>query len=375
MLPSLNSSPFNAKKCSWAQKNIFKRSYIDFYCGEEITLSSSSYFSEYLKLKSKRVPVLQTPCCSSTGKWETHIVAREVDESYISYAEPFTVDHKLPSLPLRPMKSCLKLVFRQAPRLLQLPIGTQSHRAVALDWPGDKERLCVCVSVTHTCCGGIGAFVSFCVIVSLWASRWKQGHQPLCSFWKISSILRAPLLRQAQRKWSSACQNTNMEGIMREALSLLWILGFWWHCRGLHVWTGGPVKRWQLEFCFLLCAEAVFAEWDKTWFLWQGKGKLDMLYISNCVHVCLSAMIHSSLLRTFQYVEAQKEYVVWLENSSWALLNQHCPLVATQRLDFIRNQWRMQRKHHHSCNASFLHTFWVCCMSKINNHKEVTRIT
>lgn len=150
MLPSLNSSPFNAKKCSWAQKNIFKRSYIDFYCGEEITLSSSSYFSEYLKLKSKRVPALQTPCCSSTGKWETHIVAREVDESYISYAEPFTVDHKLPSLPLRPMKSCLKLVFRQAPRLLQLPIGTQSHRAVALDWPDDKERLCVCVCVSHT---------------------------------------------------------------------------------------------------------------------------------------------------------------------------------------------------------------------------------
>lgn len=47
MLPSLNSSPFNAKKCSWApKKTIFKRSYIDFYCGEEITLSSSSYFSE-----------------------------------------------------------------------------------------------------------------------------------------------------------------------------------------------------------------------------------------------------------------------------------------------------------------------------------------
>lgn len=151
MLPSLNSSPFNAKKCSWAPKKpIFKRSYIDFYCGEEITLSSSSYFSEYLKLESKRVPALQTPCCSSTGKWETHIVAREVDESYISYAEPFTVDHKLPSLPLRPMKSCLKLVFRQAPRLLQLPIGTQSHRAVALDWPGDKERLCVCVCQSHT---------------------------------------------------------------------------------------------------------------------------------------------------------------------------------------------------------------------------------
>lgn len=177
MLPSLNSSPFNAKKCSWApKKTIFKRSYIDFYCGEEITLSSSSYFSESESKNRKefqrcRLSVVQalanSYCCQRSG-WKLHFVCRAI------HCWPQAAQSSLTSNEILP----------------QACVQTSAQTAAAANWHTEPqssgirltrrqgEAVCVCVSVTHTCCGGIGAFVSFCVIVSLWASRWNKAISP-----------------------------------------------------------------------------------------------------------------------------------------------------------------------------------------------------
>ncbi len=125
-----------------------------------------------------------------------------MDESNIWYAEPFTVDRKLPSLPLRPMKSCLKLVSRQVPSLLQLPTGTQSSGISLTRRQGKAVCVCVCVSQANahsSICVSVGAFVSFCACVCLSVQvSWQVRTRPSarCSVWKISSTPRAPLLRR-----------------------------------------------------------------------------------------------------------------------------------------------------------------------------------
>lgn len=273
------------------KKNIFKRSYIDFYCGEELTLSSSSYFSEYLKLESsvadsllfKHWQMRNSYSCQRSG-WKLHFVCRAI------HCWPQAAQSSLTSNEILP----------------QACVQTSAQAAAAASWHTEPqssgirltrrqgEALCVCVSHTHMLwrhwC--ICIILCHCVFVSQQVKTrpsapvfiLKDKLNPQSTFIKTGSekvVICLSKYKHGRNNERSLISLGNPGLLMAR------------HCGGLHVWTGGPVKRWQLEFCFLLCAEAVFAEWDKTWFLWQGKGKLDMLYISNCVHVCLSAVIHS----------------------------------------------------------------------------------
>lgn len=205
-----------------------------------------------------------------------------------------------PVSPLCPMKSCLKLVFRQVPRLLQLPTGKQSSGISLTRRPGEA-LLCVSVSLW----GIFGCvriiFVPLCVSsISVQVSQQVRTRPSArSSAWKISSTPRAPLLR----RWTGSEQvviclskykhgQNNERGFifLRSPLNPGFLMTR--PSGGLDVWTGGPVRRWQLEFCFfLLCAEAVFAEWDKTWFLWQGKGKPDVPHILGRIQLCVRVCV------------------------------------------------------------------------------------
>lgn len=117
-----------------------------------------------------------------------------MDESSIWYAEPFTVDCQLPSLPLRPMKSCLKLVSS----LLQLPTGTRSRGISLTRRQGDALGVCDCVCYTDKCtyrhlgkCCCI--FYMYLSVQVNWEERTRPSSQ--CCVWKISSNPQAPLLR------------------------------------------------------------------------------------------------------------------------------------------------------------------------------------
>lgn len=80
-----------------------------------------------------------------------------------------------------------------------------AHRAVALVWPGDKKRLwaCVCLFVFHRQMHfhpslevSVHLDDFFCVCVCLYVQvNWQERTRPVCSVWKISSTLQAPLLR------------------------------------------------------------------------------------------------------------------------------------------------------------------------------------
>lgn len=136
-------------------------------------------------------------------------------------------------------------------------------------------------------------------------------------------------------------------------------------CGGLDVWTGGLAKRRQLESCFLpLCAEAVFAECDKTWFVWQDKGKPDAPYIFGRIQTVVCAPVFvcqvSTLMppppKLFNMLKLNWRKV-WWENSTWRLFIQHCPLLAGAGT--IRNFYLEQlhkRPHIHTIAVShFLH--------------------
>lgn len=133
-----------------------------------------------------------------------------MDESNIWYAEPFTVDHKLSSLPSCPMKPCRKLVSRQVPSRLLLPTGTWSS-SISLT-RRQEEAVCVCLCVYHRqmhiwasvpecwcifiiLCQSV--YMCVCVCLSVRGS-WQVRKRPSarCSVWKISSNPQAPLLRR-----------------------------------------------------------------------------------------------------------------------------------------------------------------------------------
>lgn len=207
-----------------------------------------------------------------------------------------------PVFHLHRMKSRVQLVFRQVAILLLLPFGTWCGGISLTMRQGDAPNVCLSLWHLRKCrCGRIFNSCGVCspTRISLdvsWQERVRLSAW--CSVWKISTTPRAPLLRRwAGSEQAVICLSKYKHGQNNERsfISLwravnpgLWMTG----CSGLDVWTGGPVRVWQLEFClFLLCAEALFAERDKTWFFRQGKGKSDLLHILCHIQLCKSVCV------------------------------------------------------------------------------------
>lgn len=168
-------------------------------------------------------------------------------------------------------------------------------------------------------------------------------------------------------------------------------------CGGLVVWTGGLAKRWQLEFCFLLLsAEAVFAERDKTWFLWQGKGKADVLYILGQIHLCFVCLcvcfcetvwvsmlehFHNDPKELFNMLTMNRMHGKYIYIYFGHYLTNTAPCWLVKRSSETYVGWRkcieVAMKSHFSCVPipTFLLSlsrFWVCSVTKWSTLKEVS---